>query len=85
MGESMPAAGTTGGSAYRCTRGNCGADIGHPVNQEEHNAMAHSLMTNGQTPDEGYAEEKADTARYWTDETRGICSSGGFVVNSPYG
>lgn len=33
--------GTVGGRSYKCTRGNCGADIGHPVNQDAHNAQAH--------------------------------------------
>ena len=34
--------GTVGGRSYKCTRGNCGAPIGHPVNQDAHNAAAHN-------------------------------------------
>lgn len=38
-----PAAATTGGSNYRCTRGGagCGAPLSGPADQDDHNAQAH--------------------------------------------
>jgi hypothetical protein len=36
--------GTTGGRNYRCTRGNCGDVIGHPVNQDAHNQSKHMIV-----------------------------------------
>ena len=33
--------GTLGKQTFRCTRGNCNADIGHPTNQTQHNHDEH--------------------------------------------
>lgn len=40
-GMPMPAAGAVGGSTFRCTRGGCNAEIGHPANQMAHSHEAH--------------------------------------------
>ena len=39
--SSFDASATTGGNSYRCTRG-CGADVGSPEGQDDHNAQSHS-------------------------------------------
>lgn len=41
--------GTLGSRSYRCTRGNCGQDIGLPSNQDEHNASSHCGTAGGGT------------------------------------
>ena len=43
--------GTLGPQRYRCARGNCGQDIGHPANQDQHNADAHIMERAQQTAD----------------------------------
>jgi hypothetical protein len=41
--------GTVSSRSYRCTRGNCGQDIGLPANQDEHNATSHCSQAGGGT------------------------------------
>lgn len=46
--SSFDSSASTGGSAYRCTRG-CGANVGSPEQQDDHNVQAHQTTTGGGT------------------------------------